>query len=92
MKHELDLDLQKSFYGCKVSLIYDFCKANSIDASVYEDETGIRFFIYFKDGDENCDRIYCSPDYGFTYYITFTKFKDELIKKFTRFKKLKAFL
>jgi hypothetical protein len=92
MKHEKDLEFQKSFQDCKSSLVYEFCKFNSIDTQVYEDETGIRFFIHYNDDHKECDRIYCSPDNGFTYYITYTKFRDKLINDFTRFKKLKVFL
>jgi hypothetical protein len=92
MKHERDYKLQDSFHKCKVSLVYEFCKINSINTQIYEDETGIRFFIHYSDIYEGCDRIYCSPDNGFTYYITYAMFRDKLINDFTRFKRLKAFL
>jgi len=92
MKHEKDLELQELFQRCKSSLVYEFCKINYINTDIYEDSTGIRFFLYYNKGEENDDRIYCSPDNGFTYYITYTMFKEELINKFRQFNRLKVFL
>ena len=92
MKHEKDLELQELFQRCKSSLVYEFCKINSISNQIYEDETGIRFFIGYDENYKDYDRIYCSPDNGFTYYITYTVLKEELINKFRQFNRLRVFL
>lgn len=92
MSHEKDLDLQKLFKKCNASLVYQFCKLLNIDTDIYEDGTGIRFFLYYKPDSWQEDRIYCTPDNGFTYYITYTICKEKLIRDFTKFKGLKVFL
>jgi hypothetical protein len=92
MNSEHDQELQNLFEGCNVSLVYSFCNYFNISHKFYEDETGIRFFLYHDETPEIYDLSYFSPDNGFTYYVYYNAYRDELIRKFSKFKKLKAFL
>lgn len=92
MKSELDLELQHLFEDCKVSFVYSFCNYFNIVHEYYEDETGIRFFLYHDHTPDMYDLSYFSPDNGFTYYVYYNEYREELIRNFTKFKKLKAFL
>lgn len=92
MRSSPDPKMQELFEDCTSSFVYDFCIYFNISHEYYEDETGVRFLLYCGDTLKVQDSSYFTTDGGFTYYVYYNQYRDELIRKFSKFKKLKAFL
>lgn len=92
MKSDFDLELQELFVGCTVSFIRKFCKQYDFNYNVYEDETGVRFFIHIGQANDDSPRCYFSPDGGFTMCVSYVMYRKKIIKNFKQFKNLKVFI
>lgn len=92
MRSSNDSKMQELFEDCTSAFVYDFCKYFNISHEYYEDDTGIRFLLYAHETLKVHDSSYFTTDGGFTYYVYYNEYRDELIRNFTKFKKLKAFL
>ena len=90
----LSCKLENIFTECKVSFIQTFCTFNYllINYSCYQDETGIRFFLYYGKDYPLEGRLHFTPDNGFTYYVYYLLvciiFSIHVLIGFTGLKKL----
>lgn len=87
-----DPELRELLEDCNPNFVSAFCHYFDITYSYYEDDTGARFFMYHDREPGKTDMAYVTADKGFLYYAYYTEYRDDLIKKFKQFKKLKAFL
>jgi hypothetical protein len=92
-----DPELEKLLGPYKLSFIYDFCRYSKIDCTFYAsaDDLRTRCFIgnnYLFNKDYNSDILFFNSKDLTTSYICYASSKDNIIKKFTQFSRLKAFL